>query len=376
MSRSPSISSVLEEGQLRLVLSGDWTLEADVPTVSVSLLGVTASPPPARIVFDATALTGWDSRLLMICSHIHGAAASRNIPVDSSGLPPGAARLLGLAAKTPARAGAAQSASRLPFVAMVGDKATQAAAAVQDVLAYVGETAVAVWRLCTGRAVLRSSDVWLQLKQCGADSVAIVSLVSVLVGLILAYVGAVQLQLFGAQVYVSSLVGIAMVRVMGAVMTGVIMAGRIGARFAAELGAMQVNEEIDALKTLGVSPMEFLVLPRLLALVIMLPLLCLYADFMGMLGGFLVGVFMLDIAPGEYMAFTKDALDLTTFYIGLFHSLVFGVLVAMGGCYQGMRCGRSAAAVGQATTAAVVTSVVAIIVATAIITIACDILGL
>jgi phospholipid/cholesterol/gamma-HCH transport system permease protein len=215
----------------------------------------------------------------------------------------------------------------------------------------------------------------LTLQQCGIQALPIVSLISLLVGLILAFVGAVQLMMFGAQIYVASLVGIAMVRVMGAIMTGIIMAGRTGAAFAAQLGTMQVNEEIDALKTLGISPMEFLVLPRMLALTLMMPLLCLYADLMGILGGLIVGVGMLDLSAVEYFNQTKASVTLTYFWIGLFHSAVFGVLVALAGCLRGLQCGRSASAVGDAATSAVVTGIVSIIVATAIITIMCNVLG-
>jgi phospholipid/cholesterol/gamma-HCH transport system permease protein len=139
---------------------------------------------------------------------------------------------------------------------------------------------------------------------------------------------------------------------------------------------MQVNEEIDALKTMGVSPMEFLVLPRMLALVVMMPLLCIYADLMGILGGLVVGVGMLDIGLTQYLMQTKAALNLNHFFIGLFQAGVFGVLVALAGCLRGIQCGRSASAVGDATTSAVVTSIVAIILATAIVTLACNVLGI
>jgi phospholipid/cholesterol/gamma-HCH transport system permease protein len=167
-----------------------------------------------------------------------------------------------------------------------------------------------------------------------------------------------------------------MVRVMGAIMTGIIMAGRTGAAFSAEIGTMQVNEEIDALQTMGISPMEFLVLPRMLALVIMMPLLCIYADLMGIIGGFIVGVGMLGLTPMEYYHETIRSLSLTNFWIGLFHGAVFGVIVALAGCLRGMQCGRSASAVGTATTSAVVTSIVAIVIATAIITVVCNVLGI
>ena len=197
-----------------------------------------------------------------------------------------------------------------------------------------------------------------------------------LTAVILAFVGAVQLLMFGAQIFVADLVGIAMLRVMGAIMVGIIMAGRTGAAFAAQIGTMQVNEEIDALQTLGISPMEFLVLPRMIALIIMMPLLCVYADLMGILGGMIVGVGMLDISMVQYYQQTRAALNLNHFWIGLFQAGVFGVLVALAGCLRGIQCGRSASAVGDAATSAVVTGIVSIVVATAIITVICNVLGI
>ena len=209
-----------------------------------------------------------------------------------------------------------------------------------------------------------------------AQALPIVSLICFLVGLILAFIGAIQLQLFGAQIYVADLVGIAMVRLMAAIMTGIVMAGRTGGAFAAQLGTMQVNQEIDALKTLGISPMEFLVLPRMLALALMMPLLCLYANIMGILGGMVVGVGMLNIGFIEYYNETAKAIGLWNLGIGLFSGCVFGVIVALAGCMRGMQCGRSASAVGDAATSAVVTAIVGIILSTAVITVLCNMLGI
>jgi phospholipid/cholesterol/gamma-HCH transport system permease protein len=162
---------------------------------------------------------------------------------------------------------------------------------------------------------------------------------------------------------------------MGAVMAGIIMAGRTGAAFAAQLGTMQVNEEIDALRTLGISPMRFLVLPRMIALAMMMPLLCVYADLMGVLGGLIVGVAMLDLSVAAYYQQTVASVGLNDLWIGLFQSMVFGALVAVAGCMRGMQCGRSASAVGDAATSAVVTGIVSIVVATALITVMCNVLG-
>jgi len=189
-------------------------------------------------------------------------------------------------------------------------------------------------------------------------------------------VGVLELALFGAEVYVADLVGIAMVREMGAIMTGIIMAGRTGAAYAAQLGTMQVNEEIDALETLAIPPMEFLVLPRMVALTLMMPLLVLYASLMGILGGALVAVGVYNINIMVYLDRTKAAIGLNDLFIGLFMGAVFGILVALSGCLRGMQCGRSASAVGDAATSAVVTGIVAIIIATALITVLCSVLGI
>jgi phospholipid/cholesterol/gamma-HCH transport system permease protein len=162
---------------------------------------------------------------------------------------------------------------------------------------------------------------------------------------------------------------------MGAIMVGVVMAGRTGAAFAAQLGTMQVNEEIDAFHTMSVSPVDFLVVPRMLGLTLMMPFLCIYADLMGTLGGLFVGVTMLDLGAAQYYIETKSAVGVNDLIIGVTTCTVYGVLISFSGCYRGMRCGRSSADVGEATTASVVTSVVMMVVATAIITVICDILG-
>ena len=167
-----------------------------------------------------------------------------------------------------------------------------------------------------------------------------------------------------------------MVRALAAVVTGVVMAGRTGASFAAQLGTMQVNEEVDALRTLGISPMEFLVLPRMLALFFMMPLLALYADLMGILGGAFIGILVLDLNPMAYVNKTMESVHLNDLLVGVFSATVFGVLVALSGCLRGLQCGRSASAVGEATTSSVVTSIVSIVVAMAVITVVCHVLGI
>lgn len=364
------------DGTLTVRFAGAWTIERVPPAVKQLQEAVDSTPGIAGIVCDSEQLTAWDSSFLAFLTNLGRYCADRGLTFGKDGLPRGVQRLLALAAAVPERTGARRESGKVSWPAAVGRDAIRFGQATREMLAFLGEAVVAVGNLLRGKAGFRRSDFILFIRQCGAEALPIVSLISVLVGLILAFIGAVQLALFGAQIYVASLVGISMIRVMGAVMTGVIVAGRTGAAFAAQLGTMTVNEEIDALATLGIAPMEFLVLPRMLALLIMMPLLCVYADLMGVLGGLIVGVFMLDLNAVEYLNQTRDTVPLTHFWIGLFHSAVFGILVALSGCLRGMQCGRSASAVGEAATSAVVTGIVSIVVATAIITVVCNVLGI
>jgi phospholipid/cholesterol/gamma-HCH transport system permease protein len=243
-------------------------------------------------------------------------------------------------------------------------------------MAFLGEGVLAVRRFLLGRARFRHSEFWVIVQESGADALPIVSLVSFLVGMILGYIGDQQLAEFGARIYVADLVGLATVVQMGALITAIVMAGRTGAAFAAQIGSMQVNEEIDALRTLGISPMEFLVLPRMLALILMTPLLAIYANLLGILGGAFVGTVVGGLTLTAYLVETQAAIGWNHITQGLICATVYGAIVAASGCLRGMQCGRSAAAVGQATTSAVVTAIVFIVIAAAVLTIIFDAVGL
>lgn len=365
-----------ETGVLIVRLAGSWHIGEPTPSEEIVLKEVEGQSQLKGIAFDAKKLTEWDSSLLTFLIKVINHCKKERIRISKKGLPQGAQRLIALATAVPEKKDTGKEQVRKGFFAQVGENTISFFHSGGEMLAFIGEAFTAFFKLLVGKANFRRSDMLLIIQESGAKALPIVSLISLLVGLILAFVGAVQLMMFGAQIYVANLVGIAMVRVLGAVMTGIIMAGRTGAAFAAQLGTMQVNEELDALTTLGVSPMEFLVLPRMLALVLMMPLLCLYAGMMGVLGGLIVGVGMLDLNVMEYYHQTTQAVRLNDLWIGLFHGAVFGVLVALAGCLRGMQCGRSASAVGEATTSAVVTGIVAIIVATAIITVICNVIGI
>ncbi len=278
-----------------VALSGSWRLAESLPSPAEVLRQMDATPGVRRMVFETQGVTGWDSGLLTFLGKIVAENDRRRIDTDRNGLPEGVRRLLALASAVPEREDARQEGAAPSLLVRLGTETLTAVDRLRAVVAFLGEVCLGLLKLLRGRARYRRVDFLLSLQECGAQALPIVTLISFLVGVILAYVGAVQLRQFGAQIYVSDLVGIAMVRQMGAMMAAVIMAGRTGAAFAASLGTMQVNEEIDALTTLGISPMEFLVLPRVLALTAMMPLLCVYADLVGILGGACVGVGMLDL---------------------------------------------------------------------------------
>lgn len=357
-------------------IAGKWSISDGLRSTEELEKRIGASPAPEHVAFDARELGSWDSSLLAFLVKVTGYCRTKSIPVSLQGLPEGVSNLLGLASAVPEQKEARSKTGRPPFLSKVGEATIDLGKSIGEMLAFIGEACVALANMFRAKARFRRSDLFLLIQECGASALPIVSLISVLVGLILAFVGAVQLRLFGAQIYVADLVGIGMAREMGAMMTAIVMAGRTGAAFAAQLGTMEVNEEIDALKTLGISPMEFLVLPRMLALVFMLPLLCLYADFMGILGGGIIGVGLLDLSVVQYFNETVSALNLTQFVAGLIKAGVFGVLVALSGCLRGMQCGRSASAVGQAATSAVVTAIVSIIVSDSILTVIYDRIGI
>jgi len=365
-----------DDGTLLIRLAGNWTLGSEIPPADDIRKEIESGPRITHIAFDTKEVEDWDSALLTFLTRIIDRSSRDGEVVDTKGLPEGVQRLLALKAAVPEKKGVRKETGKTSFLSRVGGEAIDFCRSTGEILAFIGETFMAFGRFLGGKARFRGSDLTVVMQECGIQALPIVSLISLLVGLILAFVGAVQLMMFGAQIYVASLVGIAMVRVMGAIMTGIIMAGRTGAAFAAQLGTMGVNEEIDAFKTMGISPMEFLVLPRMLGLTLMMPLLCLYADLMGILGGLIVGVGMLDLNVMEYYNQTMASVSLNDLFIGLFQGMVFGVLVAVAGCLRGMQCGRSASAVGDAATSAVVTGIVSIIVATAIITVVCNVLGI
>ena len=373
-SAPPSVALADGPDGLTLRIAGEWVIEHSPPSLEPVRERLRSGSAGGVLHFDARGLDQWDSVLPSILVRVQSLVREHGLELDLDGLPDGAVRLIKLATAVRDRGGV-EPRGRSDFVSTLGTATIAFAATAADMAAFIGESCIAVWRLLRGRALMRGRDFWLAVQQAGVDAVPIITLISVLVGMIQAFVGGSQLALFGAQVFVANLVAIGMLREMGAMMAALIMAGRTGAAYAAELGTMQVNEEIDALRTLGISPMEFLVLPRLLAFTLMMPLLAVYANLAGILGGAAIGIGVLGITPTTYYEQSLQFVRLQDVGVGLVKAAVFGLLVAAAGCLRGIHSGRDAAAVGAATTSAVVSGIVAVIVADCVINVVCYALG-
>ncbi len=360
---------------LHILLTGAWRVADGV----ASLVPITQEFAHGNYVVGITVearVEGYDSALIAFLLKLHEICALGDIPLRLEGLPEGAKRLYALATAVPEREGAARSGLGFAPLTVLGKTTLRFAKQGREGLNFLGSVTVSVLRLMRGKAQFQQRDFLLFVEECGAQALPIITIVSLLVGLILAFIGAMQLKVFGAELYVANLVAVAMAREMAALMTAIVLAGRTGAAFAAQIGAMQGNEEVDALTTLGISPIDFLVLPRVLALVLMTPLLCLYANLMGLIGGYVVSVGILDITGAAYINQTMLAVKLSDFGVGLVKAFIFGIIVASCGCLQGLRAGRSAAAVGEATTNAVVSCILLIIIADGIFAVLLNLLKL
>lgn len=339
-----------------LELTGDWRRGG----TEVVVKGEAPDRPAARYVTDE--LGTFDSTLpAFLLAHIRQHETKEREAPSLEGLPVNLRGLLELALAVPEELGD-QNANEAPSaVVRLGKLSLKAWASTVAVVEFVGQCSMSVGRLLTGRARFRSQDLWLSVQECGVEALPIVALISFLIGMILAFVGNVQLTNFGANLLVADLVAIAMVREMGVVMTAIIMSGRTGASFAAHIGSMKSNEEIDALQTAGFDPFDFLVLPRLIALVLMMPLLTIYSNLIGILGGMMVGSFV-GIPAVLFWNETLLSITLTNSSLGVIKSVFFGAAIAISGCMQGMRAGRSSAAVGEATTHAIVAAITWVVV--------------
>jgi phospholipid/cholesterol/gamma-HCH transport system permease protein len=367
---SARASTRMDGGVLEVALDGAWKLQEATPRWNSM---VPADKPPAMRL-TAAGVTQWDTSLAMFVGEAKHWCHVGGVPCDLGALPEKMQLLGGQfdeSLHTRARDDHTQS-----LLVDVGLTSIGALREGRDFLQFIGECWIAIKRFVTRQAAFRWGDCLGEMQKCGAMALPIVSLISFLVGVTLAYSGAIVLRRFGADIWVADLIGVAMTREMGAMMVGVVLAGRTGAAFAAEIGSMKVNQEIDALVILGISPVRFLVLPRLLALGLMMPLLALYANCMGVLGGMAVAYWTLDIPPAAYWVEMLTMVDLSDVAVGVIKSVAFGLIVGLSGCLRGLQADNNAAGVGRAATSSVVTAILFIIVADALFAVLFHAIGL
>jgi phospholipid/cholesterol/gamma-HCH transport system permease protein len=353
----------VEGDRMRVGLRGDWDLTEGLldfePLVHDSIHRI------RRLELDARGLGSWDSSLLAFVWQVHDYCDAHGLDFEADSLP-GAVRKLIALTRSPEREVPEKSApaSWIAAFGLWGERVFDEAV---HFVHFLGETVLAAAAVVTRRAKFRKRDFWLTLESNSIQALPIVALIAFLVGLILAFLAAVVLRRFAAEYYVSQSVGYGMLRELGALMTGIIMAGRTGAAFAAEIGSMKISQEIDALRTLGISPMAFIVIPRILALFFMMPLLTIYADFIGVLGGWAVVVGMLGISTEQFIAGVLESVGMGDFLLGVGKGTLFGIIIGMAGCMRGMEAEGSSDAVGRAATSAVVTSITLIILGNAVL---------
>ena len=352
-------------GVLCCRFEGQWTLTTGERKVSRQTWrrALAKHEVLSEVRFEVGEGVKWDSSLAAFLATCLSDCSEKELHFDLFLLPSGLRKLFQMTEVKPTGTMDADEEEEMGPLGGIGLFVFFARDAIASALSFLGEWTIALLRLFTFRARFRVGDFLDACRACGAAALPIVTLVSFLTGLTMAFVGSVQLEKFNARIYVADLVSLAMVREMGGLMVGIVMAGRTGAAFAAELGNMKLNEEIDSLPTFGIAPMEFLVLPRTLALFVMTPLLALYADVVGILGGLFVGTALMDFSLLHYLEQTQTALNsMWEVYSGLMKSLAFGWIIGMVGCLRGLHCGNDSAALGQAVTSAVVTSITLVVV--------------
>ena len=359
-----------EGDALAVALAGTWQVMESRP----SWAGLLGAQNPARVRLVVADVEKWDSSLLLFLFEVQQWCRGTGAYCETDALPEKIRTLLGqLAASHETSVPFDRSEN---FITTVGLATQDVAAKTRAIFQFVGECVLAVQQLVRNPRKFRWRDCLDEMQQCGAMALPIVSLVSLLVGVTLAYIGAVVLRQYGGDIYVADFIGLSMVREMGALMTAMVLSGRTGAAFAATLGNMKANEEIDALETLGIPAVQFLVLPRLIALGVMMPLLALYANALGIIGGVIVAFGLLGIPPAAFWIEMLTIVDLSDILSGVIKATAFGLIIGLSGCLRGLQADRSAAGVGRAATSAVVTAILLIIIADAIFAVLFNALGL
>ena len=342
-----------------ITLTGDWIAVNGIRTDEAAISRIIEAAGTRGISFDASGLGRWDSALLIFVASLRRAARGHHVPFHEDGLPEAATRLLALTTEAAPSAAGAPAGPKL--VARIGQVTIGIWNETLEVFSLIGDTVLSAGASVRGRVRMRSVDLLTCMRDAGVAALPIVTVVNALTGAIVAFVGAVQLKRFGAGIFVADLVAVAMAREMTALMTAIVMSGRTGGAYAAEIATMVGNEEIDALRTIGIPVHDYLILPRIIALTCMMPLLYIYGFAVGVLGGLAVAVAMLNMSATSFIDETQVSLGGGQIVFGLLKSVAFGAMIAIVGCRSGLSAGRTAADVGKAATTAVVIGIVGII---------------
>jgi phospholipid/cholesterol/gamma-HCH transport system permease protein len=350
----------------RLSLSGDWSLTA-MPNIDVQLKTLPALQGSLICDWTHAQAPGISPAWALLRRLAEAGGGAQQLDVRHTGNPP---HFLDLLQKLHVDRSAANRQEPTPtlerLVGKLGRWAVLQGRHGRGVIVFIGRIAMVIREAFSRPRALRISSLTRHIYETGITAIPIVSLIAFLISVIVAYLGAQQLSRFGADIFVVDLVTIAVLREMGVLLTAIIVAGRSGSAFAAEIGVMQLNEETDALRAMGMSPIELLVVPRVLALIIVMPLLTVIADAMGLAGGGLLSLINLHIPLPQFMARLRESLSPTTFWSGLVKAPVFAMLIAMVGTYRGMQVRDSARELGRLTTVAVVQSIFMVILADAL----------
>lgn len=361
-SRNSYMQFKRDKDRVTCILLGEWSIDNNSGSYVREEWGdfLSKNPTVNHFQFKLHPKISWDSTLVSFLHKCRKDLEDVNKTLQTDELPRGLSQLLELSKSTLLEQKQNEFSLSLE---LIDETINYFRKAIISVFEFLGEWILSILRLLVGRSQTRFSDFTNSCRSCGASALPIVTLISFLTGLTMAFVGSVQLEKFNAKIYIADLVCLAMVREMGALMVAIIMAGRTGASFAAEIGSMKLNEEIDSLRTFGISPMEFLILPRTLSLLFMIPLLTIYADVVGILGGLVVGTVVMDFSVIHYFEQTQVALQgMWEVYSGLLKSVVFGLIIGLVGCYKGIHSGNDSSSLGQSVTASVVFAVTLVVI--------------
>ena len=345
-----------------LTAAGAWTIQA--ARALDGELRKLASAGAKKVLIVLADLTALDTAGAWLIARTERELKARGIAVDIGGAKPGHQALLSriMEAGQPPPLAPEPHFHLIDVVADTGEALVHGGRQARDMLAFYGALIFAVGRVLRHPSRIRIISLANHVEQHGLNAMPIVGILLFLVGIVIAYQGVDQLRQFGGEIYVVNLVGISVLREMGVLISAIVIAGRSGSAFTAEIGTMQVNEEVDAIRTLGLDPLEVLVLPRILALMIALPLLTFFANMMAILGGAMMATWAIDVTFQQFLNLLNQAVTLTHFWVGMIKAPVFAFLISMVGCFEGMRVRGSAESVGRLTTQSVVESLFLVIV--------------